>query len=393
VSFEAPTAAMSAAVTNELVTMILDQNVSLRTGAASQTLAFFSQEVERLDRDLATKGGEILRFKQANSSALPDSLDFRRSQQAAEQERLLQLQRDEAALKDRRQRLVTLYETTGTIETPTENLSPAQKQLQELRDQLAQALIVYAPQNPRVKVLEGQVAAAEKVVASQVGAVGSGANAPSAYDIQLADIDGQLAFMAEEKAQIETKLAALNTSIEATPANAITLGTLERDFANLRAQYDAAVANKARAETGDLIETMSKGQRISIIEQAVAPREPARPNRIVIAAAGVGGGLVLGLALVVLLELMNRAIRRPVDLTGKLGITPFATLPYMRTRGESRRRSLIIALALLVVLVGIPAGLWAIDTYYLPIDMIIDRLIDRLGLTDLVAQTRQSLGQ
>jgi hypothetical protein len=70
----------------------------------------------------------------------------------------------------------------------------------------------------------------------------------------------------------------LKASIEATPGNAIALDTLERDYANTRAQYDAAVANKARAETGDTIEALSKGQRISVIEQAIAPREPPAPT-------------------------------------------------------------------------------------------------------------------
>ena len=69
------------------------------------------------------------------------------------------------------------------------------------------------------------------------------------------------------------------TSIEATPGNAITLDTLERDYANIRIQYDQAVANKARAETGDIIEALCKGQRISVIEQAVVPQdaETAQP--------------------------------------------------------------------------------------------------------------------
>ncbi len=127
-------------------------------------------------------------------------------------------------------------------------------------------------------------------------------------------------------------------SIEATPGNAITLSTLERDYANVRTQYDQAVANKARAETGDVIEALSKGQRISIIEQAVVPRDPERPNRALIAAGGVGGGMMLGLGMVLLLELRNAGIRRPVDLTTRLGIAPFATLPYYRTEGEILRR-------------------------------------------------------
>ncbi len=397
VSFEAPTAAMAAAVTNELVTLILNEDVAMRTGVAGQTLEFFVQEVARLDKELAVRGAAILDFQQANKDALPSTLNFRLAQQATEQQRQQQLNRDEAALRDRRATLVALFQQTGQVAAPTAALTPEEQKLKALQDQLSQALAIYAPQNPKVKLLQQQVTAQEAVVAAQLAATVPSVtpNAPplTPYELQLADIDAQLKAVADQKTQVAALLADLAASINATPGNAITLATLDRDYANVQAQYNQAVANRARAETGDLIETLSKGQRMSIIEQAVAPREPVRPNRLLIAAAGIGGGIAAGLGLIVLLELLNRSIRRPGELTRRLGITPFATLPYMRTEGEVRFRRVATTLALLAVLVGIPAGLWAINTYYMPLDMAIERGISKLGLSEVVAQTRNSLGQ
>jgi uncharacterized protein involved in exopolysaccharide biosynthesis len=387
VGFEAPTAQMAAAVTNEVVTLILRENVSMRTTVAGQTLEYFVQEVARLDRELATRSAAILAFKEANSEALPDSLEFRRSQQAAAQERLLLIERDEAILKDRRQGLVTLFETTGRVATPSaDTLTVEARQLQALRDQLSQTLAVLSPQNPKVKMLEGQIAALEKIVADQAAAAAPLAPAGevlSPLDIQLADIDRQLAFLADLKIQVTTELEALRVSIEATPSNALTLDTLERDYANTRAQYDAAVANKARAETGDTLEALSKGQRISIIEQAIAPREPTSPNRPLIAAGGVGFGLFAGIGIVVLIEVLKGAIRRPADITARLGITPFATLPYLRTAGQVRRRRTIIGFAFVLVLLAIPAGLWLVHTQVTPLDLLLDRMMQKVGLSGL----------
>jgi uncharacterized protein involved in exopolysaccharide biosynthesis len=388
VSFEAPTAAMSAAVTNQVVTMMLQENVAIRTRVAGQTLDFFTQEVDRLDRELATRGAEILNFKENNLDALPDSLDFRRSQQAATQERLLQLTREEAVLRDRRNRLITLYETTGEV-IPAGiggQLTPEAQQLQALRDELTGALAVLSPQNPRVRLLQAQVNALETTVAAQVAAASAAASATAGlgapvltpYEIQLADVDGQLDFIADQKDQIQSVLDALRISIEATPGNAIALETLERDYANLRSQYDQAVANRARAETGDMIEALARGQRIAVIEQAIAPQQPESPNRKVIAAGGAGAGFVLGLGIIVLLEFLNTAIRRPADLTTKLGITAFGTLPYIRTRQEIRRRRLLIGLAFVVVLGVIPAGLWWVHTQIMPLDLMLERVLDRL---------------
>ena len=386
VSFEAPTAILSATVTNEVVTLILQENIAMRTSVAAQTLDFFKQEVARLDQELASQGAEILAFKNANKDALPDSLDFLRTQQAAAQERLLQLDREEAVLKDRRTRLVQIYEQTGQIEAgPSSTRTTEQSQLQALRDQMAQDLSVLSPENPRIKMLVAQIAALEKVVAAQLASGGPLPANPelSVYQLQLADIDGQLEFIETQRAQLKTDLDGLRTSIDATPGNAIKIDTLERNYANTRTQYDLAIANRARAETGDVIEAMAKGQRISIIEQAIAPREPQSPNRPVIAIAGAAGGIVSGLGVILLLEILNTAVRRPQDLTRKLGITPFATLPLMRTPGQLRRRRAIIFTAFVVIILAIPAGLWAVDTYYRPIDLLIDQFMNRLGLADL----------
>ena len=386
VSFEAPTAILSATVTNEVVTLILQENIAMRTTVAGQTLDFFTQEVKRLDQELTTQGAEILAFKNANKDALPDSLDFRRTQQSAAQERLLQIDRDEAMLKDRRTRLVQIYEQTGQTEAvPATNQTAEARQLSDLQDQKSQLLSVLSPENPRVKILAAQIEALEKVVAAQLSAGGPAPANPelSVYDLQLADIDGQLQFINTQRAQIGAELDALRVSIDATPGNAITIDTLERNYANTRVQYDLAVANRARAETGDVIEALAKGQRISIIEQAIAPREPKSPNRPLIAFGGLAGGIGLGFGVFVLLEVLNTAVRRPQDLASNLGIAPFATLPLMRTPAQVRRRRAIIIAAFVLVTLAIPAGLWALDTYYRPLDLLIDQVLNRLGLASL----------
>ncbi|WP_246045297.1 GumC family protein [Rubellimicrobium roseum] len=384
VSFTAGTPQLAATVANEVVTLILSENVSLRTRAAGQTLEFFTQEVERLDQEVARKGAAVSAFQEANRDALPDSLEFRRSRLVTDQERLTQIQRDEAGLRDRRARLVELFESTGSVGlagTEQAQLTPEQRQLQDLRNQLASLQAVLSPTNPRISVLQNQIRALEgQVAANQGTAVANSADSGlTAYELQLADLDAQLEFLEQQREQIQTVLAELQQTIEATPGNAVTLAELQRDYENTRSQYDQAVQRRAVAETGEMIETLSRGQRISVIEQAVPPAAPESPNRPLIAAAGLGLGVVLGLGLVALLELSDRTIRRPIELTSQLGIQPFAALPMLQSRYDIRRRRLRIVTAFLVVLVVIPGALWLIHSQVVPLDMMADRLLDRLA--------------
>ena len=120
-----------------------------------------------------------------------------------------------------------------------------------------------------------------------------------------------------------------------------------------------------------------------MVEPAVVPTSTAKPKRKVIAAAGVLAGLAAGMALVVLLEWLNRSIERPVDLVRTLGITPLATIPYFRTRQEIWRKRLIV-LMILLILVCLVAVLYVErNGVAAPVMDILMRLLERVGLAAL----------
>jgi uncharacterized protein involved in exopolysaccharide biosynthesis len=383
VSFDAPTGETSAQVVNELVTQILRQNIEMRTSATGQTLDFFVQEVARLDDEMSQQNARILTFKESNKDTLPDSLDYRRNRQASLQERLLQLERELSGLRDRRDRFIEIYERTGRLDIMGENLTPEQRQLQQLKDELASAMVIYSEENPRVKSLQAQIAALE---AANIKLGLGTAIAPNVtmFELQMSDINGQITFIDGEKELIQEQINELTRSIEATPTNAITLGTLERDYENLQLQYTQARASLAEARTGDQIEAQSRGQRITVTEQAITPAFPAEPNRKLIAAAGVASGVGLSVALFLLLEILNSTIRRPAELTSRLGVTAFGTIPYIHTDRQAfwRRTGMIVAVVLPVIILA--GGLYILHVNYMPIDMLIQKVADKVSFNSLI---------
>jgi polysaccharide biosynthesis transport protein len=380
IHFDAPEAEASAEVVNDLVTKILQENTEVRTELARETLDFFEREVARLDGDLSRQGAKILEFKEENKEALPDSLEFRRLRQTAQQERLLQTDRELSSLKERRSQLQEIFARTGQVDLLNDTRSPEQIQLQALESQLASARILYADDNPILQALETQVEALDAAVEAQLSGRDGSNPALTAFELQLADIDAQIDFLDSQKAQLQGELSALAISIEATPSNAITLGTLERDFENIQAQYNQAADRLAQASTGDRIEAQSRGQRITVVEPAIVPTRPIAPNRKLLTAAGLGGGLLAGIGLFVLLELLNSTVRRPQELVSGLGIVPFATIPYYRTLREARRRRWRIFGTLFGTPAVLAAGLAAVHLTYMPLDLLVDDLRARLGI-------------
>jgi uncharacterized protein involved in exopolysaccharide biosynthesis len=382
ITFEARTARLAAEVLNEYLKLIQQSDIDIRQGRAGQTMDFFEVEVERLNRELQEQGAKLLEFKTANSGRLPESLDFRQKQRATLQERVESSDREIFELRSQRQQLITLFnETRGQGVVPQ---TPTEKALAEAEAELDVALLTYSETNPRVKMIQARIANLEKALEAERSRNASQGNEDStsnpALNLRLAEIDTRIQNLERQKESAEVKIDDLTRTIEETPAVSIALGGLQGQYDMLLAQYNAASDRLAQASTGERIEVLSRGERIAIIEQPAIPSRPTKPNRILIAGGGTFLGILLGLGLVVLLEFSNRAPKRPEDIIKKLDIWPLAALPYTRTRTEmfiQRGRKIVI---IMVILIGGPIAVWAVHEYYLPLDLLADRAMDKLGV-------------
>ncbi|SPH24099.1 hypothetical protein DEA8626_03148 [Defluviimonas aquaemixtae] len=382
VQFEAETGPTAAAVVNEYVTVLLQFDAEQRQSSAEGTLEFFNQEVKRLSSELDVISSKILDFQNKNSDALPNTLNFRLGQQKLLQDRLATIERDIAALKDQKARMIAIFESTGQVNptAPAANQTPEARQLDQLRTQLNGMLAVFTPENPKVKMLQLQIQQLEEVVRAQLPADSAADPAASMLDVQLADLDTRIALLEEERVRVLEQLDELQDSISRTPANQVALDALNRDYSNIQQQYNTAVARLSQAAAGEQIEVRSKGERLSLVDAATVPERPSKPNRILIAGGGVFAGAFLGVAFIALLEFLNRSVRRPKDLISAFGITPIATIPYMRTPSEVMMRRTGFALMLLVAVAGIPAMIYAVHVYYQPLDIIVSKVAAKLGI-------------
>ncbi|WP_062118909.1 GumC family protein [Aureimonas sp. AU40] len=382
VSFDAARPEIAFQVVEELVDRILRMNSRTRTDRAVDTLAFFQGEVKRLDAVLSGQESRILNFKNEHRNALPDSLDFRRQEQGALQERLLQLEREAAALRSRRTNLQQFADMAEPSLGPAAALTPEEQLLDQYRRTLLAQRALFTEASPGIRSLQSQIAALEAAVRAQrLGnpSPDKGRAPPSSTALQLADIDGQLDFIAKEGASTSSALEELSRSIVATPGNASVLNALERSSRNTQTEYDSAVARLAAASTGEQIELRAKGEKLALVDPPLQPHDPIRPNRLKIAFGSFAAGMGLSLGLLVLLEMTNRSVRRPLELAQATEIETFAVIPFIRTRQERFSRRVGMALSLMVLLAVLPVALYAIEAHREILDAASSRILFRMG--------------
>lgn len=387
ITFKDSSPEIVASVVNRYVTLILEENVRQDSRRTESNVAFFDQESKRLSEELDLQSQKIIAFKQENADALPEGQRYRLQRQVTLQERLTNQEKELANLRTQRERIVETYEATGRIQGGQRTqLSTVEKKLEALKSDLAVMLSIYKDTNPRVVMLKSRIEALEKVALEQASvAGGDGVDEnldpdEAMFQLTLTQIDGLVESLSEDIAKSNTELEELDRAIELSAANGVALEGLVRTYDNIRTEYRKILSSNNDAKLEERLVNSARGQRILVLEQPSVPNKPSSPNRPLVVMASVVAGLGLAAAYFALLELLNRTIRRPAEMTARLGITPLVTIPYMESKRDIRvRRGLQIAI-FLAVLVLVPALLWAIDQYYLPLDLLMARIMDKIGL-------------
>ncbi|MEM6744209.1 MAG: hypothetical protein AAF676_10790, partial [Pseudomonadota bacterium] len=353
-----------------------------------------------LIRELTAIETEIVEFKRANRETLPETLGFRTNDLTRVQQRQQLLDREMADISDRRGKLLDLRQRPEALADLRREPSPAERQLKQLQDVRALRIAILSENHPEIRSIDVRIGALERVIAreEQTRSDASGAEFQAVVtenmrriDQELELIDQELEQMEDELISLERREAELERSISETPNTQMSLNSLQRDYANLQGQYTNAQAKLAVSATGEQLELTQQAERFEVIEQAQAPETPDKPDRFMILVMGVGGGAGAGLGLIVLLEFLNRAVRRPSDVVSALQQQPLAVIPYIYTDVELTRRSRV-KWALIVTIVSGIVGLTVVThLFYLPLDLLARQAMETTQIDSVLELIRSRL--
>lgn len=375
----------AAEIANEFVTKTLSQNLRARKERATDTLEFFRLEEERLSEALIQIENQLSVFKNKRENSLPSTLRSRRSELERISQTTFKLEQDALVLEEERSGLVFQLRQLQS-QTLTAGLSPEAQQLRGLELELAQKRAVFSENHRIVKRLKTEIAALTAAVEANEGANAGvdGEQAQSASEQimgrRIRFIETQLEVLSDQKVALENRRIALEESIAKTPETETQLNALSRRQLELENQYSAIIRKRADAETGEKLEVNQQAERFEVIENALASDQPVSPNRPQILALGSGFAIMLAIGLALFLELMNPAMRSAAQMERKLELRPVATIPYIRTEREKNRGRIRLVALFILVAIAFPLTLFAIDTYYHPIQLLAEKVLDQIGI-------------
>ena len=165
----------------------------------------------------------------------------------------------------------------------------------------------------------------------------------------------QVALLQEQKRLIAERIASHEALIAGAPEVEREMNRLEREMTQLQEQYTIITRRRAEARMGQMLEDRRATDRFEVLETALVPEYPVSRSRKKMAIMGGLASVIAGLAVAVVVELMNPTLRTAAQMERALGVQPVVAIPTVaRPRDRSRR-----GLTALAFLAATLASLWA----------------------------------
>jgi polysaccharide chain length determinant protein (PEP-CTERM system associated) len=135
-----------------------------------------------------------------------------------------------------------------------------------------------------------------------------------------------------EEKKLKEEIILYQRRIEDTPKLEQELTLLNRDYDLLRTTYQSLKDKKVQSQMAENFEKKHLGGQFKILDPAVYPEKPVRPDRNRILMIGALFGLVAGLGLAWFRESLDESFHSEEELEADLGLPLLATLPNLNEK-------------------------------------------------------------
>lgn len=170
---------------------------------------------------------------------------------------------------------------------------------------------------------------------------------------RIAQLNDEIRQFSQQAVLLNERIAEIQAVLQAAPSVEQDLIAMNRRMEQLQEQLTSAAERRREAELGARIETGQQSDRFAVLERALVPEYPVSTSRKKIVLVGVIGGLLAGLMLAYALEWLKPVMRTAARMERDLHLRPVISIPYSMPHSERRRRTLIWAFGLSVLIAGL----------------------------------------
>ena len=370
---------MAQSATSELANLFITENLEQRQERSENTTKFLADQLDQARAKLSTQEAKLRVFKDQHLGELPTQTTSNLQILTGLQN---QLQANQDALNRAKQQntymesLVNQYRAMGQGAKPGEGgpvgLAAIDKELDQLKSQLADLTSHYTDKHPDVRKTREQIARTEqmrtRIVADMNNrakdAVPETAAAASSLDPKNAptlELESQLKAnrleIANREAEIKDEQSKINQyqgRLNMAPVMEQQFSDITRDYDQSKTDYEALLAKKNQSEMSTDLEKTQQGEHFRMLDPPNLPSRPFKPNRLMLCGAGLAVGLVFGGGFAFANEKLSGKLFSESEIKRVVPFDVIAEIPPIETPEElsSHRRNAWIAVAAAVVVAG-----------------------------------------
>lgn len=385
VSFYDPNPVKAQAVANDLVTIFLSENVRVRTDRAAETTGFLREEANRMRTRVQVLEDRIAQFRTEFSDSLPEMLNFNLSMIERGEERLLNIQNQQAQINDQLQILrLELSGTPAQLAAPLQGNQPLtpEQRLAALEEELSQATSRYSDSHPDVIRLRRDIESLRNTVGSASSGGSGGVANPQhrQLTLQIETLQRDLARLESQAERVEEEVERYRERVAQTPQVQRGYDDLTRDYESELRKYNELRANELQAEIAQNLESENKAESFTLLEPPSTPTEPVKPNRKKVMALGFVFAFGAGVGLMILAEMLDSGVRGARRITDIMGAQPLVNVPVIKNPMDYKLQRMRIYGSVAVTLLIALAGVAAVHFFFMSLDILWFRVMGRINL-------------
>jgi len=328
----------------------IERVIAPQRSAIVKSEAFLAEEIEKRRKDLANTEQKLADYKSRFASELPDlhASNVNRLSQVREilAERKISLDGAQAARNSLRQRLAQTDPVVGRIE---EAIVQGLSDLAVLRARYTDKHSLMQAALRKLRSLEAERAKALRAVreltledlerlwnraSTQTAPVDAMSQPLLVSQLQkLQEAESVVTSLQEEVAGLESESADLEKSVSAFGEHERRLKGLERDISVKRKTFDDLTERHQKAQVMSALGRSEERERVKVIDPPFTPTGPSTPSLLLFLAAGIVGGIALGIGLAVAADILDTTVWRRDSLSTLTGVPFLTRIPVLPNEG------------------------------------------------------------
>jgi polysaccharide chain length determinant protein (PEP-CTERM system associated) len=325
-------------ICTEITSMFMDQNARDLEQQAVRTASFIGQQLEEAKAKLAEQDAKLAQFKRQSigsspqEQSNPSSLSTLNSRLKANAQALSLVQQDKAF--DESHLSQAKADWKASLSKP--NPQTLEEQLRVEQDQLTVLESRYTAEHPDVIKAQNRITELKKRLAETPNSDNTSAESQMASEpsqiqrlrSKLRQDEVRIADLAKQQTEIQDQIRLSEGGAQAAVVAEQQQKELTRNYQSVLDLYNDLLKKQQAMATDPAHQ--QQGEQFRVLDPPSFPTKPSFPKVFYFAAGGLGGGMVLGLAILYFLMATDHTLHTEKEVEMHLKLPVLASLPVMK---------------------------------------------------------------